>query len=172
MGEFITCSYAVVLTDDAPTGAETPNALANSVEGVFDSADDDQDTNEDTFDDAASAETWTAIPFFEKNRTGELLSRLTADAELIQTVVGSGASVALRSAVMLIGAGLAYLAFQASPVLAVVVAVVFVLGMLLLGIYQAALSGIYSAALYRYAVDGQAPAAFSGMGLQTAFQPK
>jgi ATP-binding cassette subfamily B protein len=44
------------------------------------------------------------LGFYETTRTGELLSRLTADTELIQTVVGSSASVALRSVVMLIGA--------------------------------------------------------------------
>ncbi len=87
--------------------------------------------------------------------------------------VGIGAAFGLITfAVMLIGAGLAYLAFQASPVLAVVVAVVFVLGMLLLGIYQAALSGIYSVALYRYAVAHETPEAFQGVQLQDAFQPK
>ena len=32
--------------------------------------------------------------FFEITRTGEVLSRLTADTTLIQTVVGSSASVA------------------------------------------------------------------------------
>ena len=42
--------------------------------------------------------------FFERSRTGELLSRLTADATLVQTVVGSSASFALRSVVMAIGA--------------------------------------------------------------------
>jgi ATP-binding cassette subfamily B protein len=42
--------------------------------------------------------------FYESTRVGELLSRLTADTELIQTVVGSSASVALRSIVMLLGA--------------------------------------------------------------------
>ena len=35
--------------------------------------------------------------FFEVTRTGEVLSRLTADTTLIQTVVGSSASVALRN---------------------------------------------------------------------------
>ena len=44
------------------------------------------------------------LGFYETTRTGELLSRLTADTELIQTVVGSSASVALRSLVMLVGA--------------------------------------------------------------------
>jgi ATP-binding cassette, subfamily B, bacterial len=42
--------------------------------------------------------------FFEVTRTGEVLSRLTADTTLIQTVVGSSASVAARNLVMLIGA--------------------------------------------------------------------
>ena len=37
-------------------------------------------------------------------RADDLLSRLTADTTLIQTVIGSSASVALRNLVMLIGA--------------------------------------------------------------------
>jgi ATP-binding cassette subfamily B protein len=42
--------------------------------------------------------------FFEKTRTGELLSRLTGDTTLVQTVIGSSASFALRSVVMALGA--------------------------------------------------------------------
>jgi ATP-binding cassette subfamily B protein len=42
--------------------------------------------------------------FFERARAGELLSRLTADTTLVQTVVGSSASLTLRSIVMTIGA--------------------------------------------------------------------
>jgi len=41
--------------------------------------------------------------FFEVTRTGEVLSRLTADTTLIQTVVGSSISVAMRNSVTLIG---------------------------------------------------------------------
>ncbi|MDE1939103.1 MAG: ATP-binding cassette domain-containing protein [Alphaproteobacteria bacterium] len=41
--------------------------------------------------------------FFEVTRTGEVLSRLTADTTLIQTVIGSSASVAARNAVTLTG---------------------------------------------------------------------
>jgi ATP-binding cassette subfamily B protein len=41
--------------------------------------------------------------FFEVTRTGEVLSRLTTDTTLIQTVVGSSLSVALRSFVTLVG---------------------------------------------------------------------
>jgi ATP-binding cassette subfamily B protein len=41
--------------------------------------------------------------FFEMNRTGEILSRLTADTTLIQSIVGATASVALRNFLILIG---------------------------------------------------------------------
>lgn len=42
--------------------------------------------------------------FFEVTKTGEVLSRLTADTTLIKTVVGSSASIALRNIFMFIGA--------------------------------------------------------------------
>jgi ATP-binding cassette subfamily B protein len=42
--------------------------------------------------------------FFARTRTGEVLSRLTVDATLIETLVGSTASMALRGALTLLGA--------------------------------------------------------------------
>lgn len=42
--------------------------------------------------------------FFETTQTGEVLSRLTADTTLVQTVVGSSLSMGLRNAVMGVGA--------------------------------------------------------------------
>ncbi len=42
--------------------------------------------------------------FFENLRTGEVLSRLTTDTTLVQTVVGSSLSMGLRNALMAIGA--------------------------------------------------------------------
>ena len=41
--------------------------------------------------------------FFEVTRTGEVLSRLTTDTTLVQSVVGAGISIALRSSFMLLG---------------------------------------------------------------------
>ena len=41
--------------------------------------------------------------FFERTRAGELLSRLSADTELLRSVVGSSMSVALRSGVTVLG---------------------------------------------------------------------
>jgi len=42
--------------------------------------------------------------FFEVTRTGEVLSRLTTDTTLVQSIAGSSLSIALRSALNLIGA--------------------------------------------------------------------
>lgn len=44
--------------------------------------------------------------FFDVTKTGEVLSRLTADTTLIKTVVGSSASIALRNIFMFIGAAI------------------------------------------------------------------
>lgn len=51
--------------------------------------------------------------FFETRPTGEVLSRLSADAEVIQTVIGSAASVAMRNFLLVVG-GLLLMAI-ASP---------------------------------------------------------
>lgn len=72
--------------------------------------------------------------YFEENRTGEILSRLTADTTLIQNVVGSSVSIALRSAVTLLG-GLFMLALTSVKLagillvlLPLVVAPIFLIG--------------------------------------------
>ncbi len=59
--------------------------------------------------------------FFEFTRTGEVLSRLTADTTLIQTIVGSSISIAARSVVSFVGS-LALLIWT-SPALASLVLV-------------------------------------------------
>jgi ATP-binding cassette subfamily B protein len=61
--------------------------------------------------------------FFEITRTGEVLSRLTADTTLIQTVVGSSASIAMRNLVMFVG-GLALMFVTSVKLSAVVVTAV------------------------------------------------
>ncbi len=42
--------------------------------------------------------------FFELNRSGEIMSRLTTDTTLLQTIIGSSFSMALRSSLTMIGA--------------------------------------------------------------------
>ncbi len=54
--------------------------------------------------DAFAHLTALSIPFFDQTKTGEVLSRLTADTTQIKAAVGSSVSVALRNIVLFIGA--------------------------------------------------------------------
>mgnify|MGYP003397033579 FL=1 len=87
--------------------------------------------------------------------------------------VGIGAAFGLITTLfVLVGVAATFLAWQASVGLAIGVAALFVIGVLVLGVTQAALSGVYSAALYRYAVSHEAPAEFRDMALESAFARK
>ena len=57
--------------------------------------------------------------FFEQNRTGDVLSRLTNDTAQLETVIGSSVSMALRNALLLVG-GLVMLAFTSLKLTALV----------------------------------------------------
>ena len=65
--------------------------------------------------------------FFEVTRTGEVLSRMTADTTLIQTVVGSSVSLALRNLVTLTGGLILMFVTSVKLALLVVGAVVLVM---------------------------------------------
>ena len=58
--------------------------------------------------------------YFEVTKTGEVLSRLTADTTLVQTVVGSSVSMGLRSAFQFAG-GMVMLAFTSFKLFAVTI---------------------------------------------------
>ena len=58
--------------------------------------------------------------FFETTRIGEVMSRITTDTTLLQTVIGSSASMALRNLLLLIG-GLIMLAITSPKLTALVV---------------------------------------------------
>jgi len=72
--------------------------------------------------------------FFEVTRTGEVLSRLTTDTTLIQVVVGTSISMALRNLMMLVGA-LVMMGFSSPRLtgLTVVMLLVVVLPIILFG---------------------------------------
>ena len=61
--------------------------------------------------------------YFETTKTGEVLSRLTTDTTLLQTVIGSSVSMALRNALILVG-GLVMLAVTSAKLAGLVLIVV------------------------------------------------
>ena len=65
--------------------------------------------------------------YFEENRSGELMSRLTTDTTLLQSIIGSSFSLALRSTLTVIGATIMLLITNLKLTLIVVAAVPLVL---------------------------------------------
>lgn len=63
--------------------------------------------------------------YFETLQTGEVLSRLTSDTTLVQTLVGSSISIALRSLVLLVG-GIAMMLLTSAWLASVMVALLLV----------------------------------------------
>lgn len=61
--------------------------------------------------------------FFERVMTGEILSRITTDTTLIQSVIGSSVSIALRNILILTG-GMAMLAFTSLKLMGLVLLIV------------------------------------------------
>jgi ATP-binding cassette subfamily B protein len=62
--------------------------------------------------------------FFEITRSGEVLSRLTADTTLIQSLVGTSISMALRNALLFVG-GLAMMFFTSVKLASIIIVLLF-----------------------------------------------
>jgi Family of unknown function (DUF6159) len=104
-------------------------------------------------------------------RSVELLKRTWGENAIGNVGIGLAFGIAMF-ALIAVGVLLVIMAASVSGALAVTVAVFVALAAVMLGIVQSALAGIYSAALYRYATVGEAPAGFTGTGMQTAFSPR
>ena len=65
--------------------------------------------------------------YFETTKSGDIMSRLTTDTTLLQSIVGSSLSMAIRSALMLIGALFMLFATNIKLTLIVLCAVPFIL---------------------------------------------
>jgi len=111
-------------------------------------------------------------PIEAVKRSGALLKRTWG--EQIVGNFGVGAIFGLATVgVILIGAAGIFVAFSVeSALLGIVVILAVVLALLGLGLLNATLSGIYSAAVYRYAAEGAIEGYFDDRLVQGAFRPK
>jgi len=80
------------------------------------------------------------VAFYEKTRVGELVSRLGTDTEVVQTLIGSSISIALRSVVTVVGA--AALMVWTSPRLAGLTALVIPLVIVPIALYARRLTAL------------------------------
>jgi hypothetical protein len=121
---------------------------------------------------------WSAITFFvvpvilfeplgvieSVKRSGSIFKQRWGE-----TFVGQGALGLAMFLLALPVIAVTVLIGMASPVAAAIVGGLLLAGLIAVG---SALSGIYNAALYRYATSGEAAGAFSSTDLERAFRPK
>jgi len=106
------------------------------------------------------------------SRSTELLKRTWGENIIGNAGIGVVFGLLMFLAI-LISAGLIMGAFALQSIAAVVIAFAIVaVGITLLGLIQASLQGIYAAALYRYAEEGQVGYGFDQALLEQAFKPK
>ena len=120
------------------------------------------------------------VPVLVASKVGPI-DAVKKSIELLKTTWGENAVGQLgigfvfgfiMAAVIIVGVLLSILGFTLSPYLGGSLVAWTVLSALTVGIIQSALSGVYAAALYRFANDGVVPQGFEHMGLQTAFQAR
>ena len=120
------------------------------------------------------------VPVLVASKVGPI-DAVKKSIELLKTTWGENAVGQLgigfvfgfiMAGVIIAGVLLSILGFTISPYLGGSLVALTVLSVLTVGIIQSALSGVYAAALYRFANDGVAPQGFEGMNMQTAFQAR
>lgn len=130
---------------------------------------------------AFTVATFLAVPVLVSRDVGPMQAVKESAALLKKTwgenIIGN-ASMGLVFFVFylgVIGIGLVFVfavAQTGNATLIVLCSVLMALAVIAVGLVQAALQGVYSAALYRYATDGNVGEAFSGPLLKEAFRPK
>jgi hypothetical protein len=106
---------------------------------------------------------WNAL-----KRSGTLLKQTWGENIVAQAGFGILALFASMPGALLIAIGVA----TGSIAAAVAIGIVGATWIAIVAVVVSALSGIYRTALYRFAVDGQAPGAFAGIDLAHAFGPR
>jgi hypothetical protein len=107
-------------------------------------------------------------PWVALKRSGHLLKQTWGENVIAQIGLGLVGLVASLPALVVgvVGAAAGTLVITI-PLVAIAAA-----WLAIVAAVMAALSGIYRTALYRYAMDGQVPAAFAGLDIEHAFGPK
>ncbi len=106
---------------------------------------------------------WNAL-----KRSGTLLKQTWGENIVAQAGFGILALFAALPGALVIAIGVA----TGSIVAAVAIGIVGAIWIAIVAVVVSALSGIYRTALYRFAVDGQAPGAFAGIDMAHAFGPR
>jgi len=107
-------------------------------------------------------------PIAALKRSGTLLKQTWGENLAAQVGFGLLGLVAMLPGFLVLGIGIA----TGSIAVAIALGVVAVAWLVVVMVVISAMSGIYRTALYRFVVDGTAPAAFANADLQHSFGPK
>jgi hypothetical protein len=107
-------------------------------------------------------------PVVALKRSGSLLKQTWGENVIAQIGLGAVGFLASLPAVLVAFAGIA----AGTLVVLVPLVALAAIWLAVVAAVMSALSGIYRTALYRYAMDGQIPAAFAGLDLEHAFGQK
>lgn len=111
-------------------------------------------------------------PIEAVKRSATLLKQTWGENLIGQAGIGFGFFLVYAVAGLVFVGLLMLVGGEGGGAVAGVLIALFVVTVLLLAVMQAALSAIYSAALYRFAAEGDAGSAFGAQTLSHAFQPK
>lgn len=111
-------------------------------------------------------------PIEAVKRSATLLKQTWGENLIGQAGIGFGFFLVYAVAGLVFVGLLTLVGGEGGGAVAGVLIALFVVTVLLLAVVQAALSAIYSAALYRFAAEGDAGSAFGAQTLSHAFQPK
>lgn len=106
-------------------------------------------------------------------RSGGLLKKTWGEQIVGNFSIGTIFGLLMLAAIFVVGAPLFMIAASAnSPALILLAVAVIVVLLIAIGLVSSTLSGIYQAALYRYAVDGEVGEFFEADLIEGAFKPK
>jgi hypothetical protein len=111
-------------------------------------------------------------PIDSVKRSASLLKKTWGEQLVVDGGIGLVFGLLLVACLVTWGVLVVPLAAAQSVVAIVVVSAFMVLAIMGLILIQASLSGIFTAALYLYAMDGRVPPGFDEAGIQGAFRPK
>ncbi len=111
-------------------------------------------------------------PIDAVRESASLLKRTWGENIISNAGIGLVFMLVYVFAFLVVGVMFSLVAATGNTPLILIIAAVSVIGLIIIGLIQAALQGIFSAVLYRFAADGQDTGGFSATDLAQAFAPK
>jgi len=112
-------------------------------------------------------------PLESIKKSGELFKKTWGENAIVQiSMAGFFTLLSLGVFLVAIGLGIFAVVSLKSVIFAITIFLIMVLTLIVLSIISSSLNGIFVAALYKYANDGQVPSVYDSEIIKSAFKPK